>query len=104
MSQPPDNLSLDERGRALRTALDLQRRTISARLARRPPGTPGFPRSLTMRILLRRPALVTRVLPLLASTRRLGVLAALLSIAGLVHVVAGARPALTAPAERSPPS
>jgi hypothetical protein len=85
MTQNHENV-LDERILALSTALNVQRRTLSARFA---PVTekPRFPRSVTMRILLRRPALLTRLLPMLATTRRLGLLAALVAIAGLVQVL-----------------
>jgi hypothetical protein len=77
---------LDERIMVLSTALNVQRRTLSARFAH-PSDEPRFPRSVTMRILMRRPALLTRLLPMLATTRRLGILVSLVAIAGIAQVL-----------------
>ena len=74
MNQPDGN-SLDERSRAISAALNIQRRTLFARVVHKADEPRSFPRSVTMRVLIRKPALLTRLLPVLMSTRRLGVVA-----------------------------
>ena len=88
---PIDEDALDERILALSTALSVQRRILSARFGH-PSDEPRFPRSVTMRILVQRPALLTRLLPMVATTRRLGIVLALVAIAGLVQVLSRTEP------------
>ena len=83
---PIHDSALDERSRAISTALDVQRRALSARFARQSE-EPRFPRSVTMRVLVQRPAMVARLLPIVMGSHRLATLVSLLAIAGLVRVL-----------------
>jgi hypothetical protein len=78
---------LEERRLRLRAQLRTQRENIARQLA-----GGGYPRSVTMRLLLYRPALVVGLLTMVAGPR----------IAGRVHAVSIAARALTALAALAP--
>ncbi|MEO4046034.1 hypothetical protein AAFN46_02940 [Pseudomonas sp. CAU 1711] len=83
-----------EQHQALRQRLQQQRQRIEHLLARSQYDDGVFPRSLTMRLLTRRPALVVRLamqLALLLSPGLLRSLSAALLTSRLLHVLAASR-------------
>lgn len=92
-----DELSLEERGLVLRGQLQAQRREIAQRLA--PGARSDYPRSVTMRVLLAHPELLTLLVTRVAGARFAGRLHVLLIVFQALRSFAAIRPPAAAVSE-----
>lgn len=101
MSDTPE-ASLAARRLALRNQLRIQRQQIAAQLE---PGAPGgYPRSVTMRLILQRTELVLALVSWLVSARFAGRARGLLFVVRALALFTAVVPALPGPAAAASPS
>jgi hypothetical protein len=103
------NIPLAEQRLQLRRQLLAQRQLITQQIERAPGAKNGYPRSMTMRLLTQRPALVAKLLTgmatLLIGARMISAISTTLSLAKVVQSVSKTRadkksaPMATSPAE-----
>ncbi len=79
-----DKPSLAEQRQSIRRQLQLQRQVVAQRLAPTATTGGGYPRSMTMRFLIQRPELVTRLLKLIVGARLASSIAPLLALLHLL--------------------
>ena len=95
--------SLSEQREWVLSQLQAQRQLVASKLESQSDAVVQFPRSMTMRVLMHRPSLLLRLLPLLMGARRAGSLLSVISLVQPMFGVVTNRPqakALAAP--RSP--
>ncbi len=99
-----DQPTLAEQRQSIRQQLQLQRQVVAQRLAPTASTGGGYPRSMTMRFLLQRPELVTRLLKLIVGAHLASSIAPLLALLHLLPSViafSGRKPEAIAPIKQN---